>query len=101
MDKQKKHIKMLLTLLFAVVTVLAPVVRNQHVVLHNNIETEGHAVNEHCAMCNLEFPAFEQSDPTPTITEIEQTSAYFVPSIIGNLCTKEILSAEIRGPPAA
>lgn len=101
MDKRQKHIKILLTLLLAAIAVLAPVVHDQHVCFHHNMDVDGHAISEHCAICSLEFPAFEKSDPTPIITEIEQTAAYYVPSIIGNLCSEQTLSSVIRGPPMA
>ena len=91
---------MLIALLFAVMTVFAPVAKNCHVVSHVDIETDGgEAWSEVCTLCDIEFPAFEETDNTLSVNVIEREYCVYVPSIIGNLCNNPIESLVIRGPP--
>ncbi|MBO4771303.1 MAG: hypothetical protein J5595_02060 [Bacteroidales bacterium] len=100
MTKRSIHIKLFFTVLFLAMAVFAPVAKNCHVVSHVDIETDGgEAWSEVCTLCDIEFPAFEETDNTLAINVIEREYCVYVPSIIGNLCNNPIESLVIRGPP--
>jgi hypothetical protein len=101
MNRYQRHIRILCALIFAAITVLAPVAKNYHVTYHTDTETAGETISEHCALCCLEFPSFEHSDTTPAIIVVMRDVAVFVPSILGHLCNKTVNSLVIRGPPEA
>ena len=80
--------------------VFAPVAKNSHTAFHiPDADITGHVVDEACPLCQIEFPAFEETDNTLSINIIEREYCVFVPSIIGNLCNNPIESLVIRGPP--
>ena len=102
MDKCARHIRILISVLLAAITVFAPVAKNSHTAYHvPDADITGHVVDETCPLCQIEFPAFEETDNTLSINIIEREYCVYVPSIIGNLCNNPIESLVIRGPPEA
>ena len=102
MKFRSTHIKLITALLFLVMTLIAPVAQNCHVAYHvDNTEIADDAVSEACALCSLEFPAFEDCNSNPVISTVERKACVYVQSIVGNLCNNPIKSLVIRGPPEA
>ncbi|MBQ1697006.1 MAG: hypothetical protein IIT83_00480 [Bacteroidales bacterium] len=99
MDRRSAHIKIFLAMILAAMAVFTPAAKYCHVVSHVDIETDGEAWSEVCTLCDIEFPAFEETDNTLAVNIIEREYCVFVPSIIGNLCNNPIESLVIRGPP--
>ena len=89
-------------MLFLAMMVFAPVAKNCHVAFHSaDANITGEMIDEECALCSLEFPAFEEIDNSLAVNVIEREYSVFVPSIIGNLCNSKVNSKVIRGPPEA
>ncbi|MBQ4405476.1 MAG: hypothetical protein II852_00545 [Bacteroidales bacterium] len=102
MKFRSTHIKLITALLFLAMTLIAPVAQNCHVAYHvDNMDIAGDTVSEACALCSLEFPAFEDCNSNPVISTVERKACVYVPSIVGNLCNNPIKSLVIRGPPEA
>ena len=96
------YIRTVFALLFLAMTLIAPVAQNCHVAYHvDNMDIAGDTVSEACALCSLEFPAFEDCNSNPVISTVERKACVYVPSIVGNLCNNPIKSLVIRGPPEA
>ena len=100
MNSRSAHIKIFLAMILAAMALLTPAAKYCHVVSHVDIETDGgEAWSEVCTLCDIEFPAFEETDNTLSVNVIEREYCVYVPSIIGNLCNNPIESLVIRGPP--
>ena len=61
MDRRSAHIKIFLAMILAAMAVFTPAAKYCHVVSHVDIETDGEAWSEVCTLCDIEFPAFEET----------------------------------------